>query len=81
MANVRNHDNWMKNYRRLVAYSKEHGHCLVPRSVVLRDGFKLGIWTAEQRRRRQYHDAREIAALEALPGWVWNASDWRQTRI
>nr|WP_297354080.1 helicase associated domain-containing protein [uncultured Caldimonas sp.] len=70
----------MKNYQRLVAYAKEHGHALPPRSFVSGDGFKLGIWAAEQRRRRQYHDAREVAALEALPGWVWDARDWRQTR-
>lgn len=81
MANVHNHENWLKNYRRLVAYSKEQGHCLVPRSFVSRDGFKLGIWTAEQRRRRQALEAREIVALETLPGWVWDASDWRQLRV
>jgi hypothetical protein len=80
MANVRNHDNWMRRYQLLVVYAKEHGHALVPRSYVSRDGFKLGIWTAEQRRRRQYHDARETAALEALPGWMWDARNWRQAR-
>ncbi|WP_310266792.1 helicase associated domain-containing protein [Roseateles saccharophilus] len=70
----------MTNYLRLLAYSKEHGHALVPRGFVAPDGFKLGIWTAEQRRRRQYHDDQEVAALEALPGWLWDARERRKAR-
>lgn len=70
----------MKNYQRLVAYAQEYGHCLVPRSFVSSEGFKLGIWAAEQRRRKQAHTPEEACALEALSGWAWNATEWRQTR-
>lgn len=80
MANARNHEKWLKNYQRLVAYTQEHGHCSVPRSFVSSEGFKLGIWAADQRRRRHSHSLEETRALEELSGWVWNAEGWRKTR-
>lgn len=80
MANLRNHERWMQNYQRLVAYAKENGHCVVPRSYVSSDGFKLGIWVSDQRRRMHVHSQEELNALEALRGWVWNAANWHQFR-
>ena len=80
MANVRNHKKWMRNFERLSAYTQEHGHSLVPRSFVSNDGFKLGIWTADQRRRWRSHSPDEVRALEALDGWVWNAAEWHKVR-
>lgn len=80
MGNVRSHTRWLENYRCLVAYTKENGHSLVPRSYVTPDGFKLGIWVADQRRRRHLHSESEEASLERLRGWVWDASNWQSIR-
>ena len=80
MSGARNHARWRKNFDRLAGYAKETGHSLVPRSFIADDGFKLGIWVAEQRRRHLCHAPVELALLEALPGWVWNATAWRDTR-
>ena len=80
MPNVRNHSNWLERFQRLADYAQVHGHCVPARSFVMKDGFRLGIWASEQRKRRHKHTAEETAALEALPGWTWNASNWKSIR-
>lgn len=79
MGNKRNSVEWYLRYSRLVEYSALHGHCFVPRSYACGDGFKLGIWVNEQRRRRRFHSPEEALALESLPHWTWDATDarWR----
>lgn len=80
MANVRNHSNWLQRFNCLVEYTKEHGHCVPPRSYATKDGFNLGIWASEQRKRREKHSTAETRLLEGLPGWTWNASNWKEIR-
>lgn len=80
MGRIRNHHLWLEKYEQLASYARKHGHSLVPRSYVTSDGFRLGIWVSEQRKRREHHSAVEAAKLEALPGWKWNASGWKSVR-
>lgn len=40
---------WHDSYDRLQRYKEKHGHCRVPQSFEMRDGFKLGSWVMRQR--------------------------------
>lgn len=80
MGNFRNHDDWMKRFERLAEFAFTHGHSAPARGYVTADGFKLGIWVSEQRKRRAKHAPQEVVALESLPGWIWNGDDWRSVR-
>jgi hypothetical protein len=81
MARIRDHQLWLKKYHQLMMYAREHGHSLVPRSYVTLDGFRLGIWVSEQRKRKEHHSSAEVAKLEALPGWRWDATHWQSVRL
>jgi hypothetical protein len=81
MGRIRDHQLWLCQYQRLMTYASEHGHSLVPRSYVTSDGFRLGIWVSDQRKRKQHHSADEVAKLEALPGWRWDATNWQSVRL
>ncbi len=77
MANVRNHAQWLERYKHLQRFVATHGHALVSRTYQTPDGFKLGIWVSEQRRRKATHSAEEVKLLEALPLWTFNGHLWR----
>ncbi|MFP5375274.1 MAG: Helicase associated domain protein, partial [Acidimicrobiia bacterium] len=66
-------DAWPAAYARLVAFVERHGHARVPDGADA-DGFCLGAWATAQRtqHRRGTLSAERVAALEALPGWVWS---------
>jgi len=55
----------------LWAYVQEHRAADVLPSYVAPDGFRLGAWIANRRRRRG-EDSAIDAVLEALPGWTWS---------
>ena len=69
-------EKWMGKLRELKAYVEQHGE-LPPRSHTT-----LGSWISNQRTAywaqinekpcRSIMTSERIAALEALPGWVWN---------
>jgi len=73
-----NADRWTEGLTHLQSYLDEHGTTAVDTRTV-HQGFELGGWVA--RRRSNYHQGTlsptRIAALEALPGWVWTRTEDR----
>jgi superfamily II DNA or RNA helicase len=68
-------DVWENGYARLVQYSENHGHCLVPANFKLSNGYKLGSWVVVQRTMRDKMPLERQVRLEALKGWSWKPND------
>ena len=68
-------ENWEKGYEALKEYSILKGNCLVPQQYETSNGFRLGVWVATQRRRKESHSADNKIRLESLQGWSWNRID------
>lgn len=63
---------WDNGFGRLVEYLDANGGDYPTQKYVTADGYRLGVWVAKQRQRRdgtKRPDRRE--RLEALPGWSW----------
>ena len=63
---------------RLKQFVAREGHARVPQRHKNADGFALGTWVGS---RRKYYKKSElsperIAALEAVPGWVWDPFEY-----
>jgi superfamily II DNA or RNA helicase len=56
----------------LSEYQKKYGDCLVPAKHV-QDGFRLGNWVQNLRKRKQKLDKNQLIALKEL-GFVWRAN-------
>jgi len=73
-----NTDRWTEGFTHLRSYLGEHGTTAVD-TLTVHEGFELGGWVA--RRRSNYHQGTlsptRVAALEALPGWVWTRTEDR----
>jgi superfamily II DNA or RNA helicase len=67
-----NADAWERGFAHLEAYSKAEGHCRVPQDHETSDGFGLGSWVSNQRRKRSKLSPDHERRLEALPGWIWD---------
>lgn len=65
-------DQWEQGYAVLVTFAEREGHARVPKECTA-DGFRLGGWVASQRTSRQTLTHEQVARLEALPRWSWNA--------
>ncbi|WP_280471737.1 helicase associated domain-containing protein [Nocardia cyriacigeorgica] len=67
-------DRWDEGFARLLAYTAEHGHALVPQLHVDKTGFRLGTWVATQRTRYTSNSLStdRIERLESVDGWAWN---------
>ncbi len=65
-------DNWESGFAHLKAYCKENGNTDVPSGYVCEDGYKLGMWFANQKSRNRNGKLTEERAkkLEAL-GVTW----------
>lgn len=72
-------DDWETGLAALRTFAAREGHARVPQRYVDGD-FRLGIWVSGRRvdRNRGRLDAARVAALEAIPGWVWEpfAEGW-----
>lgn len=66
---------WEKGYQRIEAYIGRHGHARIPVAYVDDDGYQLGTWVANQRRKHARNDLPDnrIARLQTLHGWTWKA--------
>jgi hypothetical protein len=65
---------WEEGYAHLTAYVQAEGHARVLMTHRAPDGYKLGSWVNSQRTRRDSLSVNHRERLEALDGWVWNAS-------
>jgi superfamily II DNA or RNA helicase len=66
---------WQTGFVNLCGYSAINGNCLVPALYEQLDGYKLGIWVANQRKKRHEMSPERKSKLEALPGWKWSPKD------
>jgi len=64
---------WEDKLQCLRKYVKQHGHTYVPRRHVLKNGFDLGRWIADQRYRYKQGvlPKERQDALESIPTWTW----------
>jgi superfamily II DNA or RNA helicase len=67
-------DPWEDGFARLQSYVEREGHSRVPQSYLDGDGYRLGGWASNQRRRYQQGVLEEERRrrLEALPSWTWS---------
>lgn len=65
---------WERRFAMLAAYAAREKHAAVPYSHV-EESFALGEWVHKQRQNRDRHVVLRVAALEALPGWIWHKGD------
>ena len=68
---------WKPKYDLLAAYAAHTGSASPRIDHTTEDGFWLGGWVVRQRQRRDRLQPRQVALLDALPGWYW---DGRQSR-
>ena len=65
-------DQWEEAFQRLKQYVETHGSAVVPQRVKTEDGFSLGSWVSNQRRRRDVLSVGQKHSLESLLGWCWD---------
>jgi hypothetical protein len=65
-------ERWEEGFRNLKAYSEVLGNTSVPGLFKTLDGYRLGGWVSEQRKRRDRILPERKVRLESLPGWVWD---------
>lgn len=70
-------ERWEEGFRNLSAYSLEMGDCLVSGLYRTPSGFRLGGWVGEQRKKQDRLSPERKARLEALSGWIWDATSER----
>jgi superfamily II DNA or RNA helicase len=67
---------WEEGYGRLKVFAAQYGHAR-PQNGLIVDGFRLGQWVATQRGAYSEMSALRRSRLEELPGWIWNALEFR----
>ena len=64
---------WNQGLEGVKEYIRCEGNSMVPTKYETADGFKLGQWVGSVRQRRDKLTPEQIADLEMLPSWEWNA--------
>ncbi len=64
---------WEEAYGHLQRYCASEGVSQVPGTYKTKEGFKLGLWVANQRQRMDTISPERRRRLESLKGWVWKA--------
>lgn len=69
-------DLWEEGFRNLLAYVEENGSAAVPATYRSGNGYRLGAWVNTQRTKNANNTLtlERRLRLEAVPGWVWQAS-------
>lgn len=65
---------WQQAFDALGLFVAREQHAAVPRDHV-EGPVALGVWVLTQRRNREKLVTSKVAALEALPGWIWHKGD------
>jgi hypothetical protein len=68
---------WESSFAALEKFATREGHAKVP-AAHREDGFRLGGWVQNQRRRKERLSLSRISRLESVSGWVWavTGDDW-----
>lgn len=71
-------EQWDDGINYLTVFAKQHGHCRVPQSFITENGFRLGQWVSERRKKRGQISPDRKAQLEEMPEWAWDkvSEDW-----
>jgi len=64
---------WDKGIEELTKYVTEVKHARPPQSYKTEDGYALGSWVMQKRKRKTKLTKDEISQLESFDGWLWNA--------
>lgn len=67
-------DGWDKGFSYLLDYFKVNSTAKVPVRYITEDGYNLGKWASHQRGKKSSMDTTRKMKLEALEGWVWDAT-------
>ena len=73
-------DEWYEGFERLKAYAIETGDAKPPIRFKTPDGFPLGQWISDKRKKKDTLSPERITLLESLKGWSWDllADQWNE---
>ena len=65
---------WEDGFQRILEYVDQNGNARVPQTYSTKDGYRLGVWVALQRRShaKDALDGNRVRRLQGLPGWSWD---------
>jgi superfamily II DNA or RNA helicase len=68
-------ERWDQAFRYLEEYASGNGRANPPKAYLTIDGFKLGGWVSEQRKRKDHLSDERKFRLEAIAGWTWDTRE------